>query len=397
MLEQYQRTCACIDLDAVCSNLTSIKEHLADKTGIMAVIKADAYGHGAAWVARILEEMEAVTGYAVATAEEALLLRRKGIQKPVLTLGYTFPYAWEEMIREEIRFTIFRGDTIAALADAAGRAGKKAIVHLKVDTGMSRLGILPDEEGLAFTRRVLEEKNLCLEGIYTHFARADETEKRFAQQQYNVFYRFTQQIEEECGFRIPIRHCANSAGIVGLPETGLDMVRAGIILYGLWPSEEVSREALLLRPVLSWRSRIVYCKWIQPGATISYGGTFQAKRPMRIATIPTGYGDGYPRSLSNTGYVLIRGRQAPIVGRVCMDQFMVDVTDIPEASEEDWAILLGRDGTKEITAEMLGEWSGRFNYELVCDIGRRVPRIFYRNERPVAAEDFGYSLKAATD
>lgn len=397
MLEQYQRSCACIDLDAVCSNLTSIKEHLPDKTGIMAVIKADAYGHGAVWVARILEEMEAVTGYAVATAEEALLLRREGIQKPVLTLGYTFPYAWEEMIRKEIRFTLFRKDTAAALADAAGRAGKKAIVHLKVDTGMSRIGILPDEEGLAFTRQVLAEKNLYLEGIYTHFARADEADKRFAREQYDVFSRFTRRMEEECGCRVPIRHCANSAGIVDLPETGLDMVRAGIILYGLWPSEEVSREALLLRPVLSWRSRIVYCKWIQPGAAVSYGGTFEAGKPMRIATIPTGYGDGYPRSLSNKGYVLVRGQRAPIVGRICMDQFMVDVTGIPEASEEDWVILLGRDGAEEITAEMLGEWSGRFNYELVCDIGRRVPRIFYRNERPVAAEDFGYSLGEAAD
>lgn len=393
MMEQYRRTYVRIDLDAICSNVEHMKRNLPEQTGIMAVIKADGYGHGAVPIAHVLEPMEEVSGFATATAEEALLLRGGGVKKPILVLGHTFPYAYEELIRENIRLTVFRQDTLPALADAAKRAGKQAFLHLKVDTGMSRIGITSEEEGVSFVKEVQKEEVFYLEGIYTHFAKADETDKTSAEQQFLKFQDVTQGIQKECGCRIPIRHCANSAGIVELPQTSLDMVRAGIILYGLWPSEQINKNIVSLKPALSWYSSIVYCKWIRPGTKISYGGTFCAKKPMRIATIPIGYGDGYPRSLSNIGYVLIRGRRAPILGRICMDQFMVDVTDIPEAAEEDEVILLGGDKTQQITAETLGALSGRFNYELVCNITGRVPRVFYRQGEVVSVNNGCHSTQ----
>ena len=387
MLEKYGRVYAAVDLSAVVENMKRMKEALSPQTRMIGVIKADGYGHGAVPIGRELEKLPYVSGYATATAEEALILRKAGLEKPVLILGYTFPYCYEELILQKIRPTVFRKDMLETLDACAGRLGEKALVHVKVDTGMSRIGIRPDEEGLAFMEWVSGLSHIEVEGIFTHFARADERDQTAALAQLMRFTAFAEEAQRRMGRQIPLKHCSNSAGILTLPQANLSLVRAGISLYGLSPSEEVTKELLSLRPVLSLKSHLVYVKEIEAGTPVSYGGTFVAKERMRIATVPVGYGDGYPRSLSNKGSVLIRGKRAPILGRVCMDQFMVDVSDIPGAAEGDEVTLIGADGGTEITMEELGELSGRFNYELACDLGRRIPRVYLRDGKIVCTKD----------
>lgn len=378
MWEKYQRVYAAVDLTAILENMERMHENLRPGTQMIGVIKTDGYGHGAVPIGKELEKLDYVFGYAVATAEEALSLREAGLQKPVLILGYTFPYCYEELIRQEIRPAVFRVDTIRTLNACAEKLGKKALVHVKVDTGMSRVGIRPDEEGLSFLRQLSELSHIGIEGIFTHFARADEQDKSAARGQLAQFNEFVEKAERLLNMTIPIKHCSNSAGILTMPEANLSLVRAGITLYGLSPSKEVPRELLSLRPALSLKSHLVYVKEVDAGTPVSYGGIYVTKQRMRIATVPVGYGDGYPRSLSNKGYVLIRGKRAPILGRVCMDQFMADVTAIPEVQEGDEVTLIGTDGAEEITMEKLGELSGRFNYELACDLGKRIPRVYVR-------------------
>ncbi len=375
---EYSRVYAQIDLDAIRANLEQIGRH-TEQTKVLAVVKCDGYGHGSVPIARSIEDMDIVGGYATATAEEALDLRGAGIGKPILILGYTFPYAYDELISRDVRMTVFREDTLAQLESAARRVGKKAFVHVKVDTGMGRVGIRPCEESLDFLRRIVRSDCMELEGIFTHFAKADESDMTYTLEQTDRFNRFVETAEASLGRRIPCRHVSNSAGIVRLPQARLDLVRAGIILYGLCPSQEMAGETKWLRPALSLHSHLVYVKEVEPGQSISYGGTFTAAEHMRVGTVPVGYGDGYPRSLSQKGSVLIRGRRVPILGRVCMDQFMVDVTALPSVKEGEPVVLLGRDGQEEITAQELGALSGRFNYELMCDLSPRVPRVYIKN------------------
>lgn len=376
MLEGHKRVCAVIELDAAVENIENMRKKLAPETRILAVIKAGGYGHGAVQIAKKLENFEYIFGYAVATAEEAFELRQNELRKPILILGYTFPDCYERLVAEDIRPTVFRADMARELSAAALKMGKRLKVHIKVDTGMSRIGVFPDDSGIAFVREVMELPGLEIEGIFTHFARADERDKTSAEEQFAKFMHFTERAERELTLRIPFKHCANSAAILEMPETSLDLVRAGIALYGLWPSEEMDREKSELRPMFSLYSHIVYVKVLPAGTPVSYGGIYVTDGKRRIATIPVGYGDGYPRGLSGKGDVLICGRRAPIVGRVCMDQFMVDVTEIPEAKEGDLVTLIGKDGAEQITMEELGELSGRFNYELACDLGSRIPRVY---------------------
>lgn len=375
-LDGCRRVYAEVNLDAIAENMIRMKRNLPERTKMYAVVKADAYGHGSVAVAGRLEPLEFLCGFAVATAEEAWILRRAGVRKPILILGYTFPYCYEMLAKEEIRSTIFRPDTAEQLESAARKVGKPAKVHIKVDTGMNRIGVAPNREGLAFVESLMHREWIEIEGIFTHFARADETDKANAKKQQGTFRDFIHMIKEELSLEIPIRHCSNSAAILEMPKAGMDAVRAGIAMYGLPPSEEVNGKGLGLRPALSLYSHIVYIKAIEAGESVSYGGTFTAMRRMRVATIPVGYGDGYPRDLSNKGFCLLHGKSAPILGRVCMDQFMADVSDIPEAAEGDRVVLLGHDGAEEISAESLGRLSGRYHYELVCGLGRRIPRIY---------------------
>ena len=387
-IEQYARVYAEVDLDALHYNMEQMRQKISPDTRIMGIIKADGYGHGAVSLGRELEPLDYVFGYGVATAEEAFILREAGLKKPVLVLGYTFPYACDELIEKEIRMTVFRYDTLEELASCAAKKGKKAKIHIKTDTGMNRIGIRPDESGLQFIKKALSYEWIEAEGIFTHFARSDEADKTSAKHQNDQMSQFIKRAETETGYRFPLRHCSNSAGILELQEANMDMVRAGITLHGLWPSEEVSRDSISLHPLLSLKSRLVCVKEVEKGAQISYGGTYTAKKKMRVATVPVGYGDGYPRGLSGKGCVLICGKRAPILGRVCMDQFMVSVEDIPEAAEGTEVTLIGKDGEERITMEELGALSGRFNYEFACGLGKRIPRVYVRNGRITDSKDY---------
>lgn len=375
MRKGYERVRADISLDAILANMESMKRNLKEGVQIAAVLKTNAYGHGAVEIAKVLEPLDYVWGYAVAAFEEAVELREAGLRKPILLLGYVFPYCYQELAKMNIRPAVFREDMLEQLSAAAKAAGKKIKIHIAVDTGMSRIGIFPDETGLDFVKKALETEGLQVEGMFTHFARADEADRSFTEEQLEKFVWLTEAVNERLGYEIPIRHCSNSAGIIEYPHANMSMVRAGITLYGLWPSDEVRKDIVPLEPVMSLRSHIIYIKEISAGTPVSYGGTWAPDHTVRLATVPVGYGDGWPRSLSNKGYVLIRGQKAPIRGRVCMDQFMVEVTDIPDAAEGDEVTLIGRDGDAYISMEEVGDLSGRFNYELACDINPRVPRV----------------------
>ncbi len=375
----FQRGYIEVNLDYILHNMEQMKKHIDDKTRMVAVVKTDGYGHGSVAIARAIEELDYLFGFAVATAEEALELREAGIKKPILILSYSFPYAYPMLVKESVRVTVFRYDMLEKLGQIAIENGTEAIVHVKVDTGMGRIGITPDEEGIRFIQKVLNTPGISFEGIFTHFACADMEDLTSAKEQIRVFQEFVKKAETVTGYTIPMHHCSNSAGIVQLPEANMDLVRAGITMYGLMPSNEVKADIIPLKPALSLHSHIAYVKEMKPGQMISYGSTYKVEQHMKVATVPLGYGDGYPRSLSGKGYVLIRGQKAPILGRICMDQFMVDVTDIPDVAEGDKVTLIGCDGGVFITADALGELSGRFNYELVCDLNQRLPRVYVLN------------------
>ena len=372
-MDRKYRVAAYVDLEAIRENLRRMQAQLPKTTELLAVVKTDAYGHGAVEVAGAVEDM--VAFFAVATADEALELRQAGIHKPILILGYTHSSYYEELIRQEIRPCVYSYAMAQTMSDVAQRLGQPMRIHIKVDTGMGRLGFLCDEAGLEEAARAASLPGIITEGLFTHFATADEADKHMTHMQIWRYEYFAQGLQQR-GVEIPIHHVCNSAGMMELPEESLQMARAGIAMYGCYPSAEVDRQRVILIPALSLRSHIIHVKWLEDGATVSYGATYTIQGRHRIATVPVGYGDGYPRSLSNRGWVLIRGKRAPICGRICMDQMMVDVTDIPEACLGDVVTLIGRDGAEEIAAEGLGELSGRFHYELLCDLNQRVPRYY---------------------
>ena len=285
--------------------------------------------------------------------------------------------------QQALRPAVFTLSMAKELSRAALHSKKKIMIHLALDTGMTRIGFADNEESIEIIREITALPGLEIEGMFTHFARADETDKENAREQLRRYLAFARALER-AGISVPLKHCSNSAGILELPEANLDAVRAGITIYGIYPSDEMDRDNVKLHPVMELKSHIAYIKTVEAGVAVSYGGTFVTDHPTRIATIPVGYGDGYPRSLSNAGYVLIHGKRARILGRVCMDQFMVDVTDIP-AGELDEVTLLGRDEGAELSVDTLGALSGRFPYEFVCDIGKRVPRIFVKSGRNINA------------
>ena len=370
------RVYAEISLANIEHNLNLICKQMPSYCKVILVVKADGYGHGAAAIAQRFEYRKDVYGFAVATFEEALALRNVGISKPILILGYTFPEDYEEMIRLDITPAVFDEASLIQLEEKAEKACKKVKVHVKVDTGMSRIGIAPMEEGIAFLQKLSERKMLEPEGIFTHFAKADEYDKSSAYRQLQIFKNFIEEAENSVPIKFATKHCANSAGIFSVDTGHMDAVRAGIVLYGLIPGDDMSEQLKELRPALSMFSSIIYIKVIKKGTEVSYGGTFVADKDMKVATVPVGYGDGYPRSLSSKGHVLVRGQIAPIIGRICMDQFMIDVTHIENVKTGDKVTLIGTDQEEKITVEDLGKLSGRFNYEFVCDISKRVPRVY---------------------
>ena len=385
-MNQYYRVYAAIDLDAVCHNISEIKKLVGPDTKIMPVIKADGYGHGAVPVAKALNKI-GVDGFAVAIIEEGIALRKQGITKPILILGYTSEYQYASLIQHEIEQTVFSYEMAEAISKFAVTMKKEARIHIKVDTGMNRIGFKPTEESVGQVQRIQKLPNIKIQGLFTHFACADEEDKTSARYQKKLFDQFVSKIEEK-GIEIPVKHVSNSAAIMDLRECRMDMVRSGIITYGLYPSEEVDKSAIDLKPALSLISHVIHVKEVGPGEGVSYGSTFVTDRKTRIATIPVGYADGYPRALSSRGRVIIRGQYAPIIGRICMDQFMVDVTDIEGVSVMDRVTLVGTEGDKNISVEEAADLAGSFNYEFVCGIGKRVPRVYFQDGKAKEAVDY---------
>ncbi len=377
-MKRYDRVKAVVSLDAIAHNFEEMRKNIAADTKIMAVIKADGYGHGAQAIAMLIHDYPYIWGFAVATPEEAIELRDSGVTKPVLILGLVFEEYFPELISRDISLTVAGFSMAEKLDQEAGRQKKKVHIHLAVDTGMSRIGFADNEESVEEIRKIAGLENVQIEGMFTHFARADEKDKAPATAQLRRYLKFSELLEN-AGVRIPLRHCSNSAGIIRMPEANLNIVRAGITIYGIYPSSQVERDIVKLTPAMELISHLTFVKDIPAGTAVSYGGTFVAEKPVRVATVPVGYADGYPRSLSGKGWVLIHGKRAPILGRICMDQFMVDVTDIPEAQPGDKVILIGKDGKEEISIEGFGDLSGRFSYEFACCIGKRVPRIYLKD------------------
>ncbi len=384
-MRPYTRVYAAVDLDAVEKNMEAMKAGLTEGTAIMGIVKTDGYGHGAVPVAKAIDSY--VSAYGVATIDEAINLRKHGITKPVLILGVTHESHNEELIRYEIRSAVFQKKQALALSQTAVSMGRPALIHLALDTGMSRIGMKAHEASADLAMEISRLPGIVVEGIFTHFARADETDKTSAGKQLKEYLDFVKLLESR-GLQIPIKHISNSAGIIDMKEANCDMVRAGISIYGLYPSDEVDKKNIRLHPAMELKSCITCIRTIEPGTAVSYGGTFVAVRPTVVATVPVGYGDGYPRSLSGKGRVLIRGKSAPILGRVCMDQMMVDITEIPEAEEDDEVTLMGRDGSEEITAEELARLGEGFHYEIICCIGKRIPRVYIKNGKQAGKKDY---------
>ena len=384
-VKEYYRVKADINLDAIGRNAEEIKTRLQPGVKLAAVIKADGYGHGAVPVAETV--YETADWFAVSNIEEALELRAGGIEKPILTLGYTAPLQLPEAIRNRITLTLCDMESAEEISEAATRMGVSAEVHIKVDTGMGRIGFPAEDSFALLAAQAVTLPNVKATGIYTHFARADETDKEATKVQYHKFMHFIELLNEQ-GITGLLRHAENSAAILSLPEYQLDMVRLGISLYGMYPSDEVMPEEIVLHPAMEIKSHIAFIKTVPAGTGIGYNATYVTKEPRRIATVPVGYGDGYPRALSNCGRVLVHGKSVPIVGRVCMDQMMIDVTEVPEVKRGDTVTLMGREGKEMITAEEIGALSHSFHYEMVCNVGKRIPRVYYKKGEAVGARHF---------
>ena len=393
-MKKYYRVQSEIDLDAIYNNVINLKKIIKEDTRFMAVLKADGYGHGAVAVAKTIDKL--VDYYGVAIVEEAVEFRKAGIDKPILILGVTNKDQYEQVVKHDVTQTIFTYESAKLLNEECKKQDKKAKVHIKIDTGMGRIGLKDDEKSIKVIKKIAKLSNLEIEGIFTHFANADEKNKFRAHQQLFKFNTFLEHLNEN-GIDIPIKHMSNSAATIDIPESNMDMVRCGIATYGLYPSNEVNKENVELIPAYSLRSRVTYVKEVPFGMGISYNSTYMTNKTTKVATIPVGYADGYARSLSSKGRVLINGKSAPIIGRVCMDQFMVDVTDIDNVKEGDIVTLVGRDGDEYISVEEIAALAGSFNYEFVCDIGKRVPRVYYRKNKKVGTFDYYECIDLALD
>lgn len=373
-MNRYLRCYAEISLEAIGHNIREVKKRLPEGVKLLGVVKANAYGHGAVPVASYLENQ--VDYFATATIEEAVELRENGISAPILILGYVSPSQYGDLVEYDITQTIDSYAQALALEKEAARQNRKAKAHLAVDTGMTRIGFQVTEHDADEAAKIADLPHIELEGMFTHFSCADQEDKTYCSMQMEKYDKITALLAER-GVTIPLRHICNSAGIMEFDDHRFEMVRSGIITYGIYPSEEVKKERLDLIPALSWKSHVIHVKEVGPGIGVSYGATYVTEKPMtRIATVSAGYADGYPRALSNQGCVLIHGKKAPIIGRICMDQMMVDVTDIPDVQVEDVVTLVGTDGDETITIEEIANPAARFDYEMLCDISSRVTRVY---------------------
>ena len=379
-MKQFDRVYAKIYLDRSEENMEAMQRNLTAGTMIIGVVKADGYGHGAVAVAKTINRF--VSAFATATVEEALQLRKHGVKKGILVLGAVPPGRFDVLIQEGIRPSMFHLAQTRLLSERAVSMGKTAKIHVAVDTGMSRIGVSPTKESAQMIKEMSMLPGIEIEGMFTHFARADETDKASAREQLRKFKEFIRMVRD-LGVTVPVCHCSNSAAILDMKEANLDAVRAGIAIYGLYPSDDVIKSSVPVEPAMELKSFLTNIKEIGPGTEVSYGGTFRAESSVRVGTVSIGYADGYPRSLSGRGHVLVCEKRAPVLGRICMDQLMVDLTEIPEAKEWDEVTLIGRDGREEITMEEIALKSGGFHYELPCLIGKRVPRLYVYQGRTI--------------
>ena len=369
-----------INLDNIQKNIQTVRDRYHDDMIILGIVKANAYGHGAVETAKALVEFGAGM-LGVAAIDEALELRESGITAPVLILGQIFRQDYAAAIENDITCTVIDLVTAQGLSQKAKELDKTAKVHIKIDTGMGRIGFQPDENGKELVKAVFDLDNIFVEGAFTHFANADSADKTSANSQKKKFLDFTDSLIRE-GYKIPIRHMYNSASAMELDGYAGEMVRCGIMLYGLYPSEEMNKDYKLF-PALEFKSHISFVKTVEKGFTISYGSTYVTDKKMKIATVPVGYGDGYPRYLSNKGEVLVKGTRCKILGRVCMDQFMIDVSHLPDVQIADEVTLVGTDGNETITVEDVSDAEYRFNYEFCCLITPRVPRIYIKDGKVI--------------
>lgn len=374
----YERVIAEINLDNIAANIQNIRKKTAKDTKIMGIVKANAYGHGAVNIAKVLLENGA-DYLGVAIVEEALELRDSGIDVPILLLGFTAELRIEEVVSNNIIQTVYSYETAKKISNIATNIGKTAKIHIKIDTGMGRIGFLPLEEDINEIEQISKLPNIEIDGIFTHFSKSDEVDKSFTLLQKSRF-EFTVKSLEDRGITIPVKHASNSAGIVDFDNLFYTMVRPGIILYGLYPSSEVKKENLLIKPAMSIKTCISHIKHVSKGVLIGYGGKFITNRESIIATVPVGYADGFQRAMTNGGRVLVGGIFAPVVGKVCMDQFMIDVTDISNIKVGDEVVILGRQCENEITADEIADLLGTISYEVLCMVSGRVPRKYIKSE-----------------
>jgi alanine racemase len=381
----YRSTWAEVSLDAIAHNVRQFKSTLGSSSYFMAVVKGDAYGHGAIPVAKAA--LEAGSDYlGVALLDEALQLRRAGINTPIMVLGYTPPYAVEKAIMNDITMTVFSDEVLEELISCSNRLQKLVKVHIKVETGMNRVGVEQKEELKVMAKTIQQAHFLSLEGIFTHFADADNKDKKYTFFQHRRFIELIEYLKNE-GIHIPIKHCCNSAGTIDLPEMHMDMVRVGISLYGLAPSADVQFKRLRLLPAMSFKTKVSFIKTLKAGQSISYGCTYQTEKDSLIATLPVGYADGFYRGRSNVGFVMIRGKRVPIVGRICMDQTMMDVSSIPDLRIGEEVVLFGRSEEGELPVDEIATEMNTINYEVVCQLGKRVPRIYVENNNVIEVKN----------
>ncbi len=387
-LKQIRPVWAEINLDNLAHNMREIRK-LTDKNALItAVIKADGYGHGAKYIADTLLENGA-DRFAVAVLDEALELRAFGIKQQILVMGYTGPERAKDLVGKDVEQAVYSYDVAEAISKEAVKQNRNAKIHIKIDTGMGRIGLIPNEDAVNLVKRISELPNMIIEGMFTHFAVADETDKGYTYKQFDKFKWMFSRLEEE-GVKINVRHCGNSATIIDLPDMHLDMVRAGIILYGLAPSEDVMLDRIDLKQVMSLKVRISHVKEIKKDESVSYGRKFIASKKSKIASLPIGYADGYTRMLSGKADALIGGKRVPIAGRICMDQCMIDVTEIDDANVGDEVVLYGEQKGAFISIDEIADMLGTINYEIVCMVGRRVPRVYIKDGEIVNIVNYIY-------
>jgi len=370
-----------VDLDALAHNMREIRRLAKKDALVTAVIKADGYGHGATKIAQTLLENGA-DRFAVAVLDEGIELREAGFEVPILILGFTDKERAEEIVSYDLEQAVYSWELAEAISKEAVKQNKTAKIHIKVDTGMGRIGLRPDKDSVQLIKKISKLPNIAIEGIFTHFAVADTLDKTYTEGQYERFTWICGELERE-NVKINVKHCGNSAAIIDLPNMHLNMVRAGIILYGLKPSDEVMLDKIELKQVMSLKVRITHVKEIEAGQSVSYGRRFIAEKKSKIASLPVGYADGYTRMLSGKAEALVKGRRVPVVGRICMDQCMIDVTGIEDVKVGDEVVLFGKQGEGFIHIDELAEKLDTINYEIVCMISRRVPRVYVRNGKIV--------------